>query len=93
MWWCGCAGFGQCYLVGVVDRVLGVRARYLVLGCVIWLVVGAGLRVRGCAGLRVLGCVIRLVWLCGCAGFRQRYLVGVVDKLAGGCGCAGICRF
>ena len=29
------------------------------------------------------------VWWCGCAGFGQRYLAGVVDKLAGGCGCAG----
>ena len=38
--------------------------------------------------LLVLGCVIRLVWWCGCAGFGQRYLAGVVDKPAGGCGCA-----
>ena len=45
--------------------------------------VGAGLRVRGCAGLRVLGCVIRLVWGCGCAGFGQRYLAGVVVRVRG----------
>ena len=103
--WCGCAGvrgsgnviwfvWSIRWLVGAGAREpAGSRLRYLVLGYGIRLVVGAGLRVCGCAGLRVLGCVIRLVWLCGCAGFGQRYLVRVVDKLAGGCGCAGTCWF
>ena len=84
-----CKKMVPCKTAGVVVRVRGVRAtlsgswlRYPAGGC-------AGLRVRGCAGLRVLGCVIRLVWLCGCAGFGQRYLVRVVKKQAGGCGCAG----
>ena len=145
VWLCGCAGFGQRYLAGVVVRVCGVRAtlsgwcggagargsgnviwfvwliswlvgagvrepagsrlRYLVLGYVIWLVVGAGLRVCGCAGLRVLGCVIRLVWLIGFSGFRHfiwlvwsiswRVGAGVQTRgnlqvvLSGWCGCAG----
>ena len=53
---------------GVRVTLSGSRLRYLAGGC-------AGLRVCGCAGLRVLGCVIRLVWLCGCAGFGQHYLV------------------
>ena len=87
------AGSRLRYLTGVVVRVCGVRVmlsgsrlRYLAGGC-------AGLRVCGCAGLRVLGCAIWLVWLCGCAGFGQRYLVRVVNKLAGGCGCAGTSWF
>ena len=87
------------WLVGAGAREpAGSRLRYPAGGC-------AGLRVDGCAGLRSLagscGCagargsgnVIRLVWLCGFAGFGQRYLVRVVNKLAGGCGCAGTCWF
>ena len=89
--WCGFAGsrvrgFAGSrlrYPAGVVVRVRGVwetlsgsRLRYLAGGC-------AGLRVCGCAGLRVLGCVIRLVWLCGCAGFGQRYPAGVVVRVRG----------
>ena len=61
MWLCGCAGFGQRYLAGVVDSRLvgagardpaGSRLRFLVLGYVIWLVV---VRVCGFAGARVCG--------------------------------------
>ena len=77
MWWCGCAGFGQRYLAGVVDSRLvgagarepaGSRLRFLVLGYVIWLV-----WLCGFAGLRVRGF----------AGSRLRYPAGVVVRVRG----------